>query len=296
MKERIGFIGTGHMGEPMAVRLLKAGYPLRVWNRTREKLKPLLDLGAKAVEHPDDTVEPGDVAITMLANDEALREVTLGPRGLLRSLEPEGIHISMSTVSPALSRELAALHHDHAAYYLAATVSGRPEAAAAGQLGIYLSGESVPKPRAREILNHLGRNIGDCGEDPGGANVVKLAANFMLFSAVEAFAEALAFAEKHALDRSTVVKLICDNLFDCAPYRGYGQLLAERNYEHPEFSVGLAFKDLCLCIESSESVEAPMRLAETLRSRFLNLEATGKRSWDVSAIGRGAAEEAGLPR
>jgi 3-hydroxyisobutyrate dehydrogenase-like beta-hydroxyacid dehydrogenase len=278
----------------MAENLLKAGYRLKVYNRTKEKLAPLVKLGAEAVDRPADVAGPGGVVITMVANDEALKQITLGPSGLIKSLGRDSIHVSMSTVSPVASRELAVLHREVGAYYLAATVTGRPDVAAAAGLGIYLSGERVAKPRVMPILQALGRNISDCGEDPGAANVVKLAANFMLFSAIEAFAEALAYVEKQNLDRAAVVKMLCENLFDCAPYRGYGELLAARDYEHAKFKLSLAFKDLRLALESSEATKTPMPFAESLHNRMLSLIATGKGDWDVSAIGRGVAEQAGL--
>jgi 3-hydroxyisobutyrate dehydrogenase-like beta-hydroxyacid dehydrogenase len=294
MKETIGFIGTGNMGSPMAMRLLKAGYKLKVYNRTKSKLGTLIERGAEAVERPADAAEPGGIVITMLADDAALREVTFEADGLLKSLGPGNVHISMSTISPDTSREMAVKHHEVSADYLAATVSGRPEVAAEGKLGIYLSGEKAAKERVMAILHELGRNVANCGEDPGAANVVKLAANFMLFSAVEAFAEALAFAEKQKLDRTSVMNMLCDNLFDCPVYRNYGKLLAAQDYERPAFKLKLAFKDLKLAIQTSESAEAPMRLAESLHNRMLSLIATGKGDCDFSAIGRGAAEEAGL--
>jgi 3-hydroxyisobutyrate dehydrogenase-like beta-hydroxyacid dehydrogenase len=296
MNEVIGFIGIGNMGLPLAENLLKASYRLKVYNRTKSKLAPLLKLGAKAVERPADVIGPGGIVITMVANDEALRAVTVGPDGLLKSLGPESIHLSMSTVSPAISRELAPLHRKVSACYLAATVSGRPEAAAAATLGIYLSGEASAKPRVLPILQKLGRHVSDCGEDPGAANVVKLAANFMLFSVIEAFAEALAFAEKQTLDRTAVMNMLCDNLFDCAVFRNYGRLLAAKEYEPAKFKLELAFKDLRLAMQSSESVEMPMLFADSLHNRMLGLMATGKAHWDVSAIGRGVDEQAGLAR
>jgi 3-hydroxyisobutyrate dehydrogenase-like beta-hydroxyacid dehydrogenase len=296
MNETIGFIGTGNMGAPMAENLLKAGYRLKVYNRTKERLVPLIKLGAEAVDRPADVVTPGGIVLTMLANDDSLKQVTLGPNGIINSLGPDSIHISMSTVSPDLSRELAVVHRKVGAWYVAATVSGRPDVAAAGKLGIYVSGEPAARKRVTPILQKLGRNISDCGDDPGAANVVKLAANFMLFSAIEAFAEALAYTEKEKLDRGAIVKMICDNLFDCAPYRGYGQLLAARDYEHPKFKLSLAFKDLRLALESSEATKTPMPFADSLHNRMLGLIATGKGDWDVSAIGRGVAEQAGLAK
>ncbi|MDB6027969.1 MAG: putative 3-hydroxyisobutyrate dehydrogenase [Verrucomicrobiales bacterium] len=294
MNEFVGFIGIGNMGLPMAQNLLKAGYHLKVFNRTKSKLSPLLKLGAEAVDRPCDVVGPGGVVITMLSNDEALKAVMLGPYGVLKSLGPDSIHISMSTISPDTSRELAPLHRKVSAWYLASTVSGRPESAAAATLGIYLSGESAPKSRALPILQKLGRHISDCGEDPGAANVVKLAANFMLFSVIESFAEALAFTEKQKLDRTAVMNMLCDNLFDCAVFRNYGRLLATKEYEHAAFKVELAFKDLRLALKSGESVAMPMPFADSLHNRFLNLLATGKADWDVCAIGRGVDEQAGL--
>ncbi|MDB6110665.1 MAG: 6-phosphogluconate dehydrogenase NAD-binding [Pedosphaera sp.] len=294
MDQTIGFVGTGNMGLPMAENLLKAGYKLKVYNRTKAKMAPLVERGAGTVEHPAEVAGSGGVVITMLADDAALKEVTLGPHGLIHSLGPESIHISMSTVSPAASRELAPLHREVSAYYLAATVSGRPEAAAAASLGIYLSGEATAKARVLDILHKLGRHISDCGEDPGAANVVKLAANFMLLSSIEAFAEALTFAEKQQLDRTAVMNMLCDNLFDCSVFRNYGRLLAAKAYEPAGFKVRLAFKDLRLAIQSGESAETPMPFADALHNRMISLVATGKADWDVSAIGRGVAEQAGL--
>jgi 3-hydroxyisobutyrate dehydrogenase-like beta-hydroxyacid dehydrogenase len=294
MSQTIGFIGLGHMGSGMATRLLNAGYKLKVYNRTREKLEPLIKLGAQAVNFPFETVEPGSIVITMLSDDNALREVTLGPHGLNDSLGKDSVHLSMSTVSPEISRELAQRHQQAGAHYVAATVSGRPDVAASGQLGIYVSGAKDGKQRVSDILRLLGRNIADCGEDPGAANVVKLAANFMLFSAVEAFAEALAFAEKQNLDRGAVTKMLCDNLFDSAVYRNYGKLLTEQKYDDPQFKLKLAFKDLKLAIQGSESADAPMRFAQSLHNRMLSLIALGKGDYDFSVIGLGAAEDAGL--
>jgi 3-hydroxyisobutyrate dehydrogenase-like beta-hydroxyacid dehydrogenase len=297
MKETaIGFIGTGNMGSPMAKNLLESGCKLKVYNRTRSKVDPLVEMGAEAVDSPAKVVEPGGMVITMLTDDEAVREVTFGKHGLMEAFGKGNIHISMSTISPDTSREMAPKHRKASAYYVAAPVSGRPEVAAAGRLGIYLSGDKAPKEKVRPILHMLGRNVADCGEDPGAANVAKLAANFMLFSAVEAFAEALAFAEKQKLDRTKVMVALCDNLFDCPVYRGYGQLLADEEYQNAEFKLRLAFKDLRLAIETSESAAAPMRLAESLHNRMLSLIATGKGDWDMSVIGQGVAEEAGLVR
>ncbi len=108
MSEIIGFIGLGHMGRAMASNLLKAGYKLRVYNRDTRKAEPLVAEGAQLVKHPGEAVEPEGIVITMVADDAALEDVTLGPDGILEHLGPGGIHISMSTVSPAMPRQFLA--------------------------------------------------------------------------------------------------------------------------------------------------------------------------------------------
>src|SRR5579884_2161098 len=139
MSEQIGFIGLGNMGQPMARNLLKAGFELRVYNRNPAKAEPLVAQGARQVSRPGEVVEPGGIVITMVANDAALEQVVLGESGLLERLGSNGIHLSMSTISPATARKLAELHAKHGSIYVAAPVFGRPEAAAAQQLWINIS-------------------------------------------------------------------------------------------------------------------------------------------------------------
>jgi 3-hydroxyisobutyrate dehydrogenase-like beta-hydroxyacid dehydrogenase len=207
MTESIGFIGLGNMGQPMARNILKAGFKLRVYNRNPSRAEPLVVQGAQQVSHPNEVVEPGSIVITMVANDSALESVALGENGFLEKLRPGGIHLSMSTVSPATARKLSELHEKHGSSYIAAPVFGRPQAAAAQQLWICVSGPPAAKERVQPLLNALGQGISDFGEEPGAANVVKLSGNFLIASAMEAMAEALTLAEKNGIDRSKVIEL-----------------------------------------------------------------------------------------
>lgn len=118
----------------MAGSLLKAGYRLRVYNRTPDKAAPLVAQGAKLMSHPCDTAEAGGIVLTMLADDQAVETIVLGERGILERLGPRGIHLSMSTLSPATARRLADQHNKYQVAYLAAPVFGRPEAAATQKL------------------------------------------------------------------------------------------------------------------------------------------------------------------
>ena len=175
----IGFIGIGGMGEPMAGNLLKAGYTLRIYNRTPSKAASLVDQGANLVHQPREVAEPGRIVITMLSDDRALEGAVADDNGLLQRLGPGGIHLSMSTVSPATARSLAERHRRYGVAYLAAPVFGRPQAAAARKLFICLSGPQAAKERVQPVLNTLGQGVFDFGEDQGAANVVKLAGNFL---------------------------------------------------------------------------------------------------------------------
>ncbi len=132
MKETVGFIGLGNMGLAMATNLLKAGFGLRVYNRTAEKARPLLERGATLARSPAEAVEPGGVVVTMVSDDRALEDVALGANGLLARLG-DGVHLSMSTIAPHTARRLADLHKERGGRYVAWPVFGKPDVAIAGQ-------------------------------------------------------------------------------------------------------------------------------------------------------------------
>src|SRR5450631_4326309 len=144
MKETIGFIGLGGMGLAMATNLLKAGFGLRVYNRTAEKARSLLDLGAHLARSPAEAVSPGGVVVTMVSDDRAVEEVTLGTNGLLGRLG-DGVHLSMSTIAPRTARRLAGLHRDRGAGYVASPVFGKPTVAAEAKLWVATSGDAAAR-------------------------------------------------------------------------------------------------------------------------------------------------------
>src|SRR5271169_7044737 len=135
MKETVGFIGLGSMGLAMATNLLKGGFGLRVYNRTAEKARPLLEHGAILARSPAEAAEPGGIVVTMVSDDAALEAVTLGADGLLSHLG-DGAHLSMSTIAPRTARRLAALHRERGAHYVASPVFGKPDVAAQAKLWI----------------------------------------------------------------------------------------------------------------------------------------------------------------
>ncbi len=294
MSEAIGFIGLGSMGLPMATNLIESGYKLRVYNRSAQKAQPLTEKGAEVVDNPAEVVEPGNIAITMLANDQALEAVTLGNNGIVNKLGKGGIHLSMSTVSPATAKSLAEQHEKQGSYYLAAPVFGRPDAAAARKLWIALSGNVVAKERVRPVLDKLGQGIFDFGEEPGAANVVKLAGNFLIISAIEAMAEAFALAQKNGIDRTQIAHLFGQTLFACPIYQNYGRAIAQEQYEPAGFKLSLGLKDITLALQTARESQMPLPIASLLHDRLIAAVANGKGDIDWTGLALSISEEAGL--
>lgn len=295
MSQTLGFIGLGSMGTPMASNLLAAGYTVRVYNRTPEKAQPLAEQGAQVVNTPAETIAPGGIVITMLANDAALEAIVLGENGILPALGKDGIHVSMSTVSPATAQQLAAQHEQHGSQYVAAPVFGRPDAAAARKLWIAYAGESAAKERVKPILEQLGQGVFDFGDDAGAANVVKLAGNFLIISAIEAMAEAFTLAEKNGIDRTQIANLFGQTLFACPIYQNYGRMIAQQQYEPPGFKLALGLKDVTLALQTARASEMPLPLASLLHDRLLALVAAGNSDIDWTGLALKTSQDAGLP-
>ncbi len=294
MGETIGFVGLGNMGRPMAANLLAAGFGLRVFSRTAEKAAALAGKGALQVARPEEAALPGGIVVTMLSDDRALQEVALDGDRLARALGPGGVHISMSTVSPAASRRAAEHHMPFGVAYVAAPVFGRPDAAAARKLWICVSGARAARERVAPVLNALGQGVFDFGEDAGGANVVKLAGNFMLASAVEAMAEAMTLASKNGIEPARLLSMMGQTLFACPVYQNYGKALIGRNYEPPGFRLALGLKDIDLVLKTASEAKVPMPFASLLHDRILAGVAKGRGDLDWAILGQEVAEQAGL--
>lgn len=296
MDKTLGFIGLGNMGYHIASNLMRAGYRLRVHNRTRSKAGPLLNQGATLASRPAEVAERGGVVFTMLAGDSAEEAVALHDPELDERLGPGGVHVSMSTISPATSRKLAEQHAQHGVSYVAAPVFGRPEAAAAGKLWVCLSGPREAKKRIQGMIDSLGQGSFDFGEDPGAANVVKLCGNFLIAGAIEAMAEAWVLAEKNGLDRVLVMEMLTKTLFACPIYQSYGGRIAQQQYEPAGFRLALGLKDIDLTLQTATASQMPMPLGSLLHDRWLSGVARGHSDLDWAAAALGVAEDAGLPR
>jgi 3-hydroxyisobutyrate dehydrogenase-like beta-hydroxyacid dehydrogenase len=292
---KIGFIGLGQMGSGMAANLVRAGHEVTVFNRSAAKRRPLVELGARDGATVAEACT-GDIVITMLADDAALRAVALGDQGILRALRPDATHVSMSTVSVELVRDLTQAHDDARQRFVAAPVFGRPDMAAAAKLFIVAAGKPEVIAACQPLFDAMGQRTFQMGPEPAAAALAKLTGNFMIASMIETLGEALALVGKGGLDRAAFVELLTSTLFPAPAYRTYGALIAEGKFEPAGFAAPLGYKDVRLLLAAADSLRVPMPVGNLLHDRFVRLLASGSDHLDWSAVAQLAAEDAGLPR
>lgn len=295
MDNRIGFIGLGNLGIPMAKNLITSGFHLQVYNRTAAKADELEQSNITVCPTPALAATGVAIVVTMLSEDAVLNAMVTGKNGILTAMEPNALHISMSTISPKTSEELAQKHAENGSQYLAAPVFGRPEAAAARKLWVCVSGRPEAKEAATGVLNALSQGVIDFGDTIGGANVVKLAGNFMIMAALEAMAEAYTLAEKSGLDRGQVAEFFSSTLFACPIYQNYGKFIAAKQYEPIAFKAKLGHKDARLVLAATQQSNVPAPLAALVHNRLLISVAKGRgdnSDW-IAAFGEGVSEDAG---
>jgi 3-hydroxyisobutyrate dehydrogenase-like beta-hydroxyacid dehydrogenase len=289
---KVGFIGLGNMGAAMASNLLKAGHEVTVYNRTSAKARTLAAQSAAIATSVSEACR-GDAVMTMLANDEAVESVVLGPEGVLASLRPDALHISSSTISVTLSKRLSQEHGRHGQRYVAAPVFGRPDAAAAAQLVSVTAGERTAVEAAKPLLEAISRKVFVVGDTPAAANLVKLSGNFLFASVIESLGEAFALITRGGVDRQQYLEILA-SLFNVPAYNIYGELIASGRFEPAAFAAPLGQKDIRLLLAAAENLGVAMPIASLLRDRFLTLMANGGEHLDWSAIGGLAAKDAGL--
>jgi 3-hydroxyisobutyrate dehydrogenase-like beta-hydroxyacid dehydrogenase len=292
---KVGFIGLGRMGAAMAANLLKAGHEVTVYNRSSDKARALSTLGARVAASVADACR-GEAVITMLANDEAVDSVVFDDGGVLASMASAGMHISMSTISVALSARLSTAHTAAGQRFIAAPVFGRPEAAAAAQLFIVAAGARATVDACAALFSAMGQRVFNLGDEPSAANLVKLSGNFLIASVIEALGEAMALIGKARIDQRQYLDLLTSTLFNVPLYKIYGGLIVERNFEPAGFAAPLGLKDIRLTLAAAEDLQVPMPLASLLRDRFLTLVARGGEAMDWSAISQLSAHDAGQER
>jgi len=206
-KQKIGWIGLGNMGIPMAKNLLKANYEVTVYNRTKEKEKELIKLGATSAASPQELIEKCDVVFTMLTNDDAVKEVYLNETGLLSKPKPNKLIINMSTISPETSRDIAEISSIQQMEFLEAPVSGSVKPAQDGTLIILVGGSAENYEKAKPLFDVLGKSSILLGEIGLGSSA-KLAINYFLALNIQGLAETVLFAERNGVSRENMLTIV----------------------------------------------------------------------------------------
>ncbi|MET3666898.1 NAD(P)-dependent oxidoreductase [Caulobacter sp. 1776] len=278
----VGFIGLGAMGAAMVRNLLAKGVTVTVWNRSRAIVDTLAAEGATVAATVDETFA-ADIVLSMLANDEAIREVLLDSGALARA--PKGrIHVNLATISTALAAELSALHAELGLGYVAAPVFGRPPMAQAGALNVLAAGAPDTVAKAQPVLDLLAAKVWPLGEDPVRATALKLAGNFMIVSAIEAMGEAVALGEAYGVEAPDLLDMLSSTIFNAPIYKIYGGMIAERRYTPPGFAAELGLKDVRLVLDAAEAKGLSMPLADLAEASLESLLGGDDKDLDLAAL------------
>jgi 3-hydroxyisobutyrate dehydrogenase-like beta-hydroxyacid dehydrogenase len=282
---KIGFIGLGNLGTPIALNILESGHELFVYNRTLSKTESLAAKGAIVCQDVASLARQCPVVFSMVSDDAALTSIVESEQGLLKNLKAGSIHISMSTILPLTAKNLGEMHRQREQHYLAAPVFGRPEAAKAKKLNFVLSGDEQIRKQAEPLLRDAGAaGIYDFGDNPTAANTIKLCGNFLIVSAIEAIGESIALASKSGINAKQMWDMFSETLFNTPVYHNYSNIVLHQKFEPASFTVRLGLKDLNLVLAQAASVEQSMPLANLLKENMQQLVTEGKSEIDWSAV------------
>ncbi|SFF37767.1 3-hydroxyisobutyrate dehydrogenase [Paenibacillus algorifonticola] len=278
----VAFIGLGVMGMGMAANLLRKGYSVTVYNRTPGKAAALIELGATEALTPAEAAGGNDVVITMISNDQAIRDVYYGENGIFSAVRSGTLLIDSSTISPSLARELAATAEQKGASFLDAPVTGSKPAADAGTLVFMIGGSKAVLGANDDIMLAMGGKLIYMGEN-GSGSIAKLAHNTIVGINVVALTEGMAIAASGGLDSNAFLELVQAGSASSKSAELKGPKLINANYD-VQFSLELMLKDLKLSSVLSDSLRVPTPLLESAKSMFQVGESMGLSELDMCAV------------
>lgn len=279
---RIGFLGLGNMGVPMALRLVAAGHELSVWNRSEGKTKPVIHEGAIAAGTPAEAELGADAVITMLFDDQAYEEVVFGSNGLIDALSPGGLHISCSTISVALSERLTLEYGRRGINFVAAPVFGQPSLAAEGRLWAVVAGTDGALSRARPLLEIFSQGITVVGNEPRKAHAVRLGGSFLLSAMMYALGEAFTFAAQQGIEPATFFETVNNAVFQSPAYAMCAEGMLHPA-DHGATGMDVGAKDLRLLREAAAGRNTNLSLAARMADFYAEARRAGVRGQDWSA-------------
>jgi 3-hydroxyisobutyrate dehydrogenase-like beta-hydroxyacid dehydrogenase len=280
--KRVGFCGLGIMGSRMARNLAQKGFAVTVWNRTRARAEELTTFGVKVAASPAEVAAQVDAFCTCVADPPALREVTLGPTGLLGAARTGQLFVDFSTVSPDLSRELAAAAAAHGVDFVEAPVTGSKNGADKGTLLMMVGASEAAFERAQPVFKAVGEKAILCGP-VGAGSQVKLAGNVLIALMLEGLSEGMLLSQKAGVDPRKLLEVVQASGFRSPYYDFKGPALLKRDFE-THFSIDLMFKDLSLFLESAAKHRVPTPASAAVKEVYQLARAQGKGERDIGAV------------
>ena len=282
------------MGRGMARRILRGGHRLAVYDLVASQRADAVTAGANATATVADVCNGRDVLVTMLVEDATVTDVALRPGGIRDSLPPGSIHLAMGTYGVSAIRTLAAAHAEANQFLVAAPVLGRPDLAAAGQLGIVTAGPEDAVRRCEPLFQMIGRRVFQAGTQPEAATVVKLANNLVLGCAMVAMAEGFSLVRKYGVEPQVLYEVMTEGLFSSPAYKGYGKTMVEQTYEPPGSPITVGLKDANLIQAAADLACVPLPSFNVYRDRLLGAVAHGDGNKDQAVLAREQARAWGL--
>jgi len=262
MKRPVGFMGLGTMGAPMAANILRAEYPLTVYNRSSAKTAPLAELGARVAPGPRELAQASDVILAMVTDSEALDALLWGPGGAAAAMDKTKVFINMSTVSPRYTRELSERLAPSGVTFIDAPVSGSRKPAEEGTLIIFAGGNRERVTELTPLLEAMGKKVIYCGE-AGQGSMMKMAINLLLGIMMEGFAEAISFGVKGGLAEETIVEAIFAGPLSCGLFRLKSAMVRQKSFP-AHFPLKLMCKDLKSVIDTAYETGAPLPAGQNM--------------------------------
>lgn len=279
---RVGFVGLGIMGRPMALNLLKGGHQVSVWARRSESMAPLLEAGAHGVESPAAVAAGSEVVFSMVADAPDVREVMLGAQGIAQGKHPGLIAVDMSTILPAAARSIAADLADQGIPFLDAPVSGGEVGAMAGSLSIMVGGDQAFFDKVWPLFACMGKNIVYIGSS-GAGQVAKAANQILTGIGVLAVAEAIAFAKKNGADPARVREALMGGFANSKILENHGQRMLDRNFK-PGFKSWMHEKDMNIVMQTAHDLGLYLPASAATAQMFKAMVGTGMGDEDSIAM------------
>ena len=273
MTEKIGFIGLGIMGQGMAHNILKAGFPLTVWNRTASKMEPLVEAGAQAASDPADVAAKSDVIVICVSDTPDVEAVILGEHGVFEGVKAGRVVVDCSTISPIVTRQLSETLAEKGVAMLDAPVSGGSEGAVRGTLSIMVGGEAKTFERARPVLEAMGKTITHVGSS-GAGQTVKLVNQILVVGVMLSVSEALLFAQAGGVDLEKTLQAVSAGAAGSWMLSNRGPQVIRRDWR-PGFMIDLQQKDIRLVLEAADALGVPLPATALIHQLYNTLQNQG---------------------